>query len=335
MFARKNSIIDYKEKYNDLNLECCSCDVISNDLLETNCGHIYCNHCFRNLNKQLPCLKCNENIITTYCPQSTIRLINKMIIICEQCNEPYVFIDQLHHQKICISNTILCPCGEIIQQKLYDNHVKICVLKGKPLREHNDQFIIDQLKQNDKKICMLENKIISMQHNVVKYVLEDYKYDDDDYEFYQKYNVQLAHQSEKERYDKLSKMFHIIKSEYGHPDIKCKLHPLILIHDQTNCLYHLCGHIELKYTGCNDLIYGSYIIPNYVGTNIPILLSSFGMFVVILEKSSIVVKHVYRDCKQGGYHNSHLTISQRGGNHNSQLTITPQGYLYIDVWFNT
>lgn len=284
MYTRKELVVDYDP---DLNIECCICEKISNELVETNCGHIYCSHCFQNTNIQSPCKKCSQLIVTSFCPQSTVRFINRLTIMCENCYDEYVFNDQISHREKCVPKTVQCACGDSILYRLYDSHVKVCVLKGIPLNRHDDTFIIEQLKHNNRKISMLEKQVSEM--SITTYVLKNYGYDDSEYNDLIQWNSKLTDREddeEEEKYQQLQDKYVQYRRFYVSPYIDnkfiscyCKLMPLTLTHSTHNNLYHLYGHIE---------VYSSYEIPNCRGTHVPILLEKYDENICTILRGSTI-----------------------------------------------
>lgn len=180
-------IVDY-EQYAIMDVTCAKCHMISNDIITTNCGHIYCNKCISKT-KITQCLICIQSITQTAIPHSIIRTINNMNVICNECNDAIVLHKYNDHMNKCEFVLIQCPCGDKILRKNQSIHAMICVLKGQNVKSLNKMYVINALKNhillkkrieiNMEKIKSLDHKneeINELEHKIREQKLKNNKY---------------------------------------------------------------------------------------------------------------------------------------------------------------
>jgi hypothetical protein len=308
MYTRKELVVDYDQS---LNIECTSCQLISNEIIETNCGHVYCNHCYRNMQHPIICIQCHQLITSTSYPKLVSRFINKLLIKCEICDNVFPFGEKNNHEKNC--DILICVCGDKIPKKTYEEHIKVCVLNG---QEFDNKIIIEQLKQFNKENQILKEIIVKMQNQITRYVLEDRQYNENDDKFMRQFNNNLANQAEKQMFNNILRKYlnkGIRNAQNQEIYFKLAISPLILDHDIYNNSYHLYGHMNIN---------SEHVIPKYQSSvECLSLLNGFDDYFIIIDKS--VLKCL---CNQGYFDAKKISNICSDGNDNK--------YIHVDIWFN-
>jgi hypothetical protein len=136
VYIKENVIINYNEY--ELNTKCVKCFCVSNDLHETSTSELYCGQC-------LKYIRYKKDITI---PKAIIRMVNNMDINCETCKNKVLLGKYKDHMEICEMVSIICSCETRMLRKNYVEHINVCVLNGKEIKDLDKKYVVDTLKNN-------------------------------------------------------------------------------------------------------------------------------------------------------------------------------------------
>ena len=110
----KEHITNYNEL---LDLECPICLTISNNLIETICGHLICSTCFKKWEHTKKCMFCKNNPLPTSKAATHNKAANNLTVKCPICSSLYTFKNHHEHTQFCSDNPTQDLANAIIHKR--------------------------------------------------------------------------------------------------------------------------------------------------------------------------------------------------------------------------
>lgn len=86
---------------NNYNLKCPICSTTSNDIIETNCGHLFCHTCYLSRAHTEKCMLCDKCPLPISIAATQNRIANALFVQCPTCQDTHTLDQHFSHTLFC------------------------------------------------------------------------------------------------------------------------------------------------------------------------------------------------------------------------------------------